>query len=166
MNRFGADSRLGEVPHDLVGPAFRAGEHQGPLDASRLEQFCQLIGLAMVRNVPHRLIDQLGRDFDRLDVNACGVTQHRAGQLGDRRRHCRGKEEGLAAAGKLPDDAANGGEKSHVEHAVGLVENEHFRPAKVDVALLHQIDETSGRGDEHVDPLPDRATWADCPTPP
>ena len=43
------------------------------------------------------------------------------------------------------------GQKSHVEHAVGLVEHEHLDAGQVDDAALAQVVQAARRGDEDVD---------------
>ena len=53
--------------------------------------------------------------------------------------------------GRRGDYALHGGKKSHVEHAVGLVENEHGDVFQVDGILIHEVDETPRRGDENID---------------
>ncbi len=42
-------------------------------------------------------------------------------------------------------------DKAHVEHAVAFVENEDLHVREIDKALLHEIQQAAGRGDEHVD---------------
>ena len=42
-------------------------------------------------------------------------------------------------------------DEAHVEHLVGLVENQDLDVAQIDVALLHQVEQPAGRGDEDVD---------------
>jgi hypothetical protein len=50
----------------------------------------------------------------------------------------------------LLDDAANLRLEAHVEHAVGLVENEELDARQRDAAALNHVDEAAGRGDNHV----------------
>ena len=54
-------------------------------------------------------------------------------------------------AGKRRDDPAHVVDEAHVEHAVGLVEDEDLEPAEADVALAHQVEQAAGRGDQDVD---------------
>ncbi len=46
---------------------------------------------------------------------------------------------------------ANVGQESHVEHAVGFVEDKSFDRAEIDIALVHQIDQPAGRCDQDID---------------
>ena len=52
---------------------------------------------------------------------------------------------------QLGDDLADVVDEAHVEHAVGFVEHQHLDAAQVDVALVHQVEQPAGRGDEDVD---------------
>jgi hypothetical protein len=47
-------------------------------------------------------------------------------------------------------------DKAHIEHAVGFIEDERFDAAQIDEALLHEIFESAGRGDEHIKPRAER----------
>ena len=41
--------------------------------------------------------------------------------------------------------------KTHIEHAVGLVENKHLDVRKVDAAPLHVVEQATRCGDDDVD---------------
>ena len=53
--------------------------------------------------------------------------------------------------GKQGQDALHVGPEAHVEHAVGLVEDEHLDVREVAVALAAQVEQAARGGDEHVD---------------
>ena len=55
------------------------------------------------------------------------------------------------------DDATDLGLETHVEHAVGLVEDEVADVGERDATALDEVDETSGRGREEVAALVHRA---------
>ncbi len=42
-------------------------------------------------------------------------------------------------------------DEAHVEHAVGLVEDEHLDAVEAQVALAHQVEQAAGRRHHHVD---------------
>ena len=42
-------------------------------------------------------------------------------------------------------------DEAHVEHAIGFVEHEDLDAVEIDVALLHEVEQAAGRGDEDVD---------------
>ena len=53
----------------------------------------------------------------------------------------------------VPDDALNLRKESHIKHPVCFIEHEIADVLKGDLALLDEVHEPSGRGDEHVDAL-------------
>src|SRR3546814_1141271 len=55
------------------------------------------------------------------------------------------------------DDLSDIADEAHVEHAVGLVEDEVRDAVETHVALVQQVHEASGRGDQNVDPARQRA---------
>jgi hypothetical protein len=74
------------------------------------------------------------------------------GQCLDFTRERSGKHEGLPLVRQCLHDSPNRRKKSHVEHAIGLVQHHEFDPGKIGRALLHQIDQTTRRSHDHVDP--------------
>ena len=58
--------------------------------------------------------------------------------------------------------AVDGGPEAHVEHAVGLVEDEDAKPHQRDGAARDQVLETAGGGDEDVGPTPCGDLWAEA----
>ena len=54
--------------------------------------------------------------------------------------------------GQLGDDFFDVREEAHVEHAVGLVQDENLDGVQADVALLHEVEQPSGRGHQDVEP--------------
>src|ERR1700730_12843024 len=60
--------------------------------------------------------------------------------------HGRGKAHGLATFGKNGDDAANGGEKTHVQHAVGFIENHDAQRVEVEKFAIEVVFQAAGSG--------------------
>ena len=60
------------------------------------------------------------------------------------------EEERLAVGRGAVDDPVDGGAEAHVEHPVGLVEDEDPDPAEGDRAAVDQVLEPAGGGDEDV----------------
>ena len=48
-------------------------------------------------------------------------------------------------------------DEAHVEHAVGFVEHQHFDLVEAHGALIDQVEQAAGRGDQHVDAARQRA---------
>ena len=48
------------------------------------------------------------------------------------------------------------GQKAHIEHTVGLVEDEVRQAVEIDQALIHKIDQAAGRRDNDICTAPRR----------
>ena len=87
-----------------------------------------------------------------------GVTSTRTGSIkisperrADFTRHGGRKQQRLALFGQERGDLANIAHEAHVEHPVGLVEDEEFDRIEPEQPLVHEIEQAAGRGDENVD---------------
>ena len=69
--------------------------------------------------------------------------------------HGRREEQVLALGGDGVDDALHVGPEAHVEHAVGLVEDERVDLVEQDVALAEHVEQAAGGRDQEVDALAD-----------
>src|SRR5215211_5676770 len=74
-----------------------------------------------------------------------------------------GEEQGLALLRAGADDPVDGRAEAHVEHAVGLVEDEELEVVEANGAAGHQVLEAAGRGHQDVGALacPDLLLEAD-----
>ena len=98
------------------------------------------------------LLDALDGRGLRRDRHARGIAQHRIGELGDFAAAWWPRRTASAAAfGSLRDDLPDVVDEAHVEHAVGFVEHEHLDLVEAHRALLDEIEQAAGRGDQHVD---------------
>jgi hypothetical protein len=87
----------------------------------------------------------------RIDGHLHRLVEQPSRELADLAR-LRGREkEGLALAGKSLRDATDVGDEAHVEHAVGLVEDEHLHLGEIHLAVAHEVEEPSGGSDQDVD---------------
>ena len=101
---------------------------------------------AMTRNWLTVVAAVAGRD----DLDANGIGQEVVGEALDLRRHGRREEQRLAGEGQEFDDALDVGDEAHVEHAVGLVDDEDLDAVEEELAALEMIEHAAGRGDQHV----------------
>ena len=87
-----------------------------------------------------------------LDLDLDGVGHPLRGEAHDLVVQRRAVEQGLAAVavGQAADDAAYVGDEAHVEHAVGLVDDQSVDVAQVDHTLALEVEQASGRGGEQV----------------
>ncbi len=58
-------------------------------------------------------------------------------------------------AGMLADDLADVGDEAHVEHPVGLVQDEDLDLGEVDAALADVVEQAAGCGDQDLDAAPE-----------
>src|SRR3546814_5737392 len=66
-------------------------------------------------------------------------------------RHGGREQESLALPGKDAQHALNVIDEAHVEHAVGLVQDEDLQTVERDVALLHEVEKPAGGRDQDID---------------
>ena len=59
-------------------------------------------------------------------------------------------------SGKVLQDAADVGQEAHVEHPVGLVEDEDLEPGELRVGEAEVVEEAAGRRDDDVHAAPER----------
>ena len=82
-------------------------------------------------------------DFD-------GMLEQGLGELLDLGGHGGREHDGLAGGGEVLGDGENVFGETHVEHAIGFVEDEERDATEVDVADVHVGDEAAGGGDDDV----------------
>src|SRR3978361_1227239 len=85
-----------------------------------------------------------------------GITQQAGSKLGNALRHGCREEQCLAILGHHRDHATDISHETHIEHAVGFIEHEHFDGGKVDMTLSDQVEKTSRRSDQYINPTTHR----------
>ena len=95
-------------------------------------------------------------DRGRRDVDARGIAEDLRRELGDVRRHGRREQQRLPLLAAGGDDLPHVADEAHVEHAVGLVEDEDRDLVEIHMALGVEVEETARRGDQDVDALLER----------
>ena len=150
--------RLDSVALKLLRQTIRAvlglGEHQHLLPVAALDEVREQRALAVPVHRMHDLRYEFDRAVARGDFDGYRVAHEGAGQLANLLGKCRGEQQILAGGREQCQDATDVGNKSHVEHAVGLVEHEDLHLAQVDGALLNMIEQTPGCGDDNVGAAP------------
>ena len=71
--------------------------------------------------------------------------------LPDFRRHGGGEEQRLAGERNQLADALDVGDEAHVEHAVGLVDDQELDAVEQQPSALVMVEQAAGRRDQHVD---------------
>ena len=88
--------------------------------------------------------------FRNSDCNLGGIVQNRACQLADLRRERSREHNRLTLLGQIRDDLHNVVAETHIEHTVGLVQNEALDVRQIDAAIGQVGDQSSGCCDHHV----------------
>src|SRR5690625_1528855 len=143
-----------------VGAALCAAENQR-LAAAVLGQHVQqklalLLDVHRMNDVP----DQRRNPVGRRGLYLYGIIHELAGQAFYLLRKCGGKKQGLPLPGQAPDDVAQGRQKAHVQHAVGLVQNEDFYGAQIQRAALGVVNQPARGGNNDIQPAPERLQLA------
>ena len=76
--------------------------------------------------------------------------QEGLGEAGDFRRHGRREEQRLPREGHQFADALDVGNEAHVEHAVGLVDDEDLDAREQQLAAVEEVEQPARRRDQHV----------------
>ena len=84
-----------------------------------------------------------------------GIGEEALDEDVDRTVERRREEQALALRRRLLHDPANAGQEAEVGHVVGLVEDRDLDAVEEDVALLHEVLEAAGAGDDDVDAVPE-----------
>jgi hypothetical protein len=166
MNGRGGESGGGELADDAIGAVFRATEDDAAGWYQPIDQVDQGTNLLFLGNDGDGLGDKFCGFLFGFDGDADGIREHGVGEFADFRLHGCGKHERLSGFGNLLQDSADGGEETHIEHAVGFVEDEHFDAVERAVALLHQIKESAWGGHEDINAGLQSAGLGSWPTPP
>jgi hypothetical protein len=137
-----------QLRSQALGQVFRAGEDH---DLVRLllgqegQQASRLLGL-LQRDL--ELLGQRRRDLAGLDLDVHGVLEEALRQAADGVGHRGGEQAGLPLGRHGAQDAFDIGQETHVEHAVGLVEDQQLHLVQAGVALLEVVEESARRGHE------------------
>ncbi len=155
----GREAALLELLGDHVAGALGLAEHHREPVALALQHAADDLDLVHAVRAPDEL-DRL-RHVLVAGVGVLGADVRRpgkvtAGQGDDLARHRGGEQHGLPLGRDELDDALDVGKEAQVEHAVGLVQDQHGHLAEVEVLLVHQVEEAAGRADDDVDALLER----------
>ena len=118
-------------------------EDDNALGALRKQQVCQDPVLRLKRDGQQVLLDGLGGGGGRGDLDARIATRSvmeptaASSKVAENSRVCR-------SAGAIAYDLADGGQKAHVEHAVGLVQNQDLDLVQHAGALVDEVDQAAG----------------------
>ncbi len=142
------DLLVAELLDEPVRSALGADEDQGAASLGVAKLRDQRIDLVRVRQMDEAVLGRRLLHVRRVHVPARVMCIGR-GQLPGRSLERRREEERLAIARHSLDDPVDGGLEAHVEHPVGLVEDEELDLLEVEGAAIQQVLEaTGGRHDD------------------
>ncbi len=140
---------------DLFRRAPRVDEHHAPARIHVLEQPDQQSRLFVVRRVVDHLTHGVDRHLVRLDAHQRRVVHVLVGELQHPLRQRRREQHVEAQVGRrqAPQDPADVADEAEVEHAIGLVEDQHLHCAQIEDALFREVDDAPWRTHQNVHAL-------------
>ena len=141
----------GEVLRDAIGAVLGTREDDDPLERRIGEERVELVALLLGVGEDHLLVDGDDGGCRRRRLDADRLVQQRRRELGDLVRHGGGEHRGLAARTDGGGNRLHRADEAHVEHAVGLVEHQPAGLVEAQLAIIDEILEPAGRGDDDID---------------
>ena len=141
---------------NAVSTALRAREHDHAPHGGILQQAGKSLALRARRNENDLLVDAVDSLAGARDLDADRILEHVSGELRDVLRHGRREEQRVALRRHELENAPHVAHEAHVEHPVGFIEDEGADLVQAQVALVDEIEQTTWRRDEDVDPARDR----------
>ncbi len=146
----GGDPLRRQLLRELLGVVLRAHEQDAAARARR-ERADELLLLVGARDVEH-VVGHRGDGRVRLvDGMQHLVLQEAVHELVDAVVQRRAEQHPLPVARRLVEDAGDAREESEVGHVVGLVDDGDLHGIQLHEALLHEVFESAGAGDDDVD---------------
>ena len=108
-----------------------------------------LLFLAASHGVDH-LLDALHGGVARRDLDGLGVAQQTIGQLANFIAEGGREQQALLVLGHQRQNLLDVMDEAHVQHAVGLVQDQHLDGGQIHEALTGQVQQTAGRGNQNV----------------
>ena len=156
VNRARQNARAVEVARDTVRAVLGAGKDECLMHVRLADDLGQQRALLRLLNEVDLLLDLLDRTRGRRDRDLDRFFEHALRKVCDLIRDRRGEQQRLALGRELLYDALDVREKAHVEHAVGLVEDEGLDLVQFDDLLTHEVPQAARRRDQDVRAALDR----------
>src|SRR5690606_24959944 len=119
------------------------GEDNDLVEAARLDQMHHGFAFLCTLQRIGDLCDSIGGGVAGSDLNFSRTAQIAASEFPDFVAERGGKKQPLALGRQQAHDAVEIGKKTHVEHAIGLVQHQNAHLAQIDVFLLDVIKQAS-----------------------
>ena len=140
-----------ERPLQDIDIALAVAEHQGAGDLFRPDDPAQGRALVAFRHDGDRIRDRHRRRRRPVDGDFLGIDHVGVGQPADFGRHGGAEQQGLTQRRQQFNDALDVRDEAHVEHPVGLVNDEDLDVAQQHLAALDLVEQPARRCDQHVD---------------
>ena len=136
---------------ERIDVSLAVAEDQRVLDRLPAQEPAQRALLVGLRRRDEALLHEIGRRGRRRHRDFLRRGQKLVGQPANLRRHGGREHQRLPALRNQPDDPFDIGDKSHVEHPVGFVDNEYLDAGEQNAAAFEQVEHPPRRGDQDVD---------------
>ena len=153
VDRLRGHPRLPQDLDELVGAVLGAGKDEGAVDRLGAKRLGETARLVSARDEEHALVHLRDGRCGRSHADADRIGQHLFGKAGDLGRHGGREKERLPLPGEHRDETPDIVDEAHVEHPVGLVEDEEIRVFERDRPASAKIDEPSRGGHQDIDAL-------------
>ena len=150
MDRSGADAGALQLLGQAIGTVLGAGEDQHLEPVAILDQVGQQVPLVVLWHLVDGLVHAISGRVAHRHFHRDRVVQHAVGELPDVVVVSGREHQVLALRGQHLDHAADVADEPHVEHAIGLVEDEHLHVAQVHGALLREVQQSPWGRDQQV----------------
>ncbi len=152
----GVDAFVLQLAREAARADLRVREDQHLLQLARADDVGDGRTLLVGRHRVEDLLHELGRRVATVDLDDDRVGLEALREPLDVVAERRGEQQVLPLRGQEVDDPLQVGQEAHVEHAVGLVEDEHLDLRQVQRLLLHVVEQAARRRDQHLDARPQR----------
>lgn len=153
MNGFCNNSPSDEEFHHLIRSVLGSCENEHVLDFRVFEQVDDEAVFTAFIDMVDILTDGFGSGRDRRNFNFLWIAEDRPRECLDLRCHGRREEECLAFDRDNLEELLDIVDESHIEHPIGLIEDEYLDVRERNIPLIHEVEESSRSRDEDVDPL-------------
>ena len=150
------DQSVGNLLRLLAGAAKDDAVDAGIIIGDALQGGVLVPGVHHVIEVPDVLVALVAATDDDL----ARLLHVLAGDACDLLRHGGGEEQHVSVLGHFGQDGVDAVREAHVEHLVGLVEDYVADAAEVYRLSVQQVEQSSGRGHDHVHAFPQRLDLA------
>ena len=154
VDRRGVMAMLGQRGGHHIDFDLAVAEHDAVLHVAGFDHAAQrrAAGLAIVRGqMNHMLCDRLRRIGRTRHFDLLGIFLERLRKALDVGREGCGEQQRLAAGRQLGADLLDVRDEAHVEHPVGLVDDQRLDAHQQHLAAVELVHQAARRRDQHVD---------------